>query len=343
MKKRVEKRNNTKKMIIAGGALMGTGALAAAAVTGLRTAADKLFTMAVVNERSNFDNEQNENEQEKHAVVESLGADTEKYKDEIDAGRAWKRSMPFETVYIRSFDKLRLAAEFLTAPDAKGTVILAHGYRSSAEYDFSCAMQYYYEKGYNLLLVHQRAHGLSEGEYITYGVKESRDITDWARWTEGHIGEDKDIFLAGVSMGATTVLMASGLDLPSNVRGIIADCGFTSPRDIFKYIMKKNYHAPSFPLVNMAERVSKKKAGFGFKDADTRKALARNNRIPVLFVHGGGDEFVPIWMTIENYEACNADKEILLVEGAEHAMSYLTDREAYTEALDEFFAEHASR
>jgi len=335
MNRNVEKDSNT-KIIVAAGALFGAGALAAAAAIGLRGAANHMFKTAVVNDREN-----NKKKSEEYKPVIDTNSGLEKYRDEIEAGKAWKRSQPFETVYIRSFDKLRLAAEFLPVQDAKGTVIMVHGYRSSAEHDFSCIMRDYYEKGYNLLLVHQRAHGLSEGEYITYGVKESRDITDWARWIEGHLGEDKDIFLNGVSMGATTVLLASGLDLPSNVRGIIADCGFTSAREIFKHVMKIKYHAPGFPIIGIADRISKKKAGFGFKECDTKKALSRN-RIPVLFIHGTSDDFVPVRMTIENYEACSAEKEILLVEEAGHAMSYLTDREECMRTLDGFFEKYGS-
>ena len=330
MSKNVEKNSNT-KIIIASGVLFGAGALAAATVIGLKSVASHMFKIAVVNDR-----ESSKKKNEEHIDVNEA---LEGYKDEIEASREWKRSQPFETVYIRSFDKLRLAAEFLPAQGAKGTIIMVHGYRSSAERDFACIMRDYYERGYNLLLVHQRAHGLSEGKYITYGVKESRDVTDWARWVEGHLGENVDIFLDGVSMGATTVLMASGLHLPSNVRGIIADCGFTSAREIFKHVMKTKYHAPGFPVIGIADRISRKKAGFSFKECDTRKALARS-RVPVLFVHGTSDEFVPVNMTIENYEACNAAKEILLIEEAGHALSYFVDKEEYLRALDEFFKKY---
>ena len=159
------------------------------------------------------------------AVIARHGREAQ--TEEILAGAALMRDA--EDVFLPSYDGLRLHGQLLQQPGAKGTILLFHGYRSSWIIDFSIVLPYYYSLGYNLLAVDERAHGQSEGVYITFGVHERRDAATWAQYAAMHFGLDHPLFLGGLSMGATTVLLASALELPPSVRGVIADCGFSSP------------------------------------------------------------------------------------------------------------------
>lgn len=133
-------------------------------------------------------------------------------------------------------------------------------------------------------------------------------------------------------MGGATVLMTSGLKLPKNVKAIIADCAFTSAYDVFSHILKRDYHIPKFPIMNLTERMTQKKAGYGYNEVSTLNEVAKTE-IPILFIHGEVDDFVPIWMSEKNYEACNSEKELLIIKNADHAESYYTDTETYENAL----------
>ena len=203
-----------------------------------------------------------------------------------------------------------------------------HGYRAGGLTDFAGLYRFYHEQGYDLLVPFERSHGPSEGRYICFGVKERFDCRDWAEYAVRLAGEDCNLYLSGISMGCATVLMAAGLPLPANVRAIIADCGFTSPKEILKTVLNRDYHLPAFPLMNLTELLTKWRAGFGYSDASTLDAM-RNCRIPVLFIHGEKDTFVPVQMTLDNYMACSAPKELLIVPGAAHAAASLQDPEGY--------------
>lgn len=260
-----------------------------------------------------------------------------KYKDVWDKGKVLFDSLEKEDVWIDSFDGLKLHGIFVKNGDGKKVIIEAHGYRSSAKHDFIAAMPYFYNKGFSFLLIDQRAHGESEGEYITFGVHERLDYRDWVYFAVEKYGDDIEILLHGISMGATTVLMASGLDLPKNVKGIIADSGFISPYEIFVRVLDNTFHAKPFPILNIAEIIANVKANFGFKEASTLEALEVNT-LPVLFVHGEDDDFVPIEMSQMNYDACKSEKEFVRVKGALHACGYLVEREECEKKMDEFLA-----
>ncbi len=266
----------------------------------------------------------------------------QKYADLIREGRAWIENKEHDKVEIESFDGLKLRGRFLPNGDSKKTILLMHGYRSCGKNDFGCVAEYYYSLGFNLLIVDQRAHGESEGRYITFGVRERYDCTGWVKYLNSRIGEDSDIFLDGISMGAATVLMASGLDLPENVRGIIADCGFTSPYDIFCHVLKRDYHLPPFPLIYTTDLLSRIFAGFSFKEYSTVEAM-KKNKLPVIFVHGEDDTFVPARMSIQTHDACTAEKEISIVSGARHGMSYLVDTENCQKKIKAFFERYSTK
>ena len=258
------------------------------------------------------------------------------FKDEWQAGKALYESLAKEDVFMESFDGLKLHGVLLRNGDGKKLIIEVHGFRSSPQHDFIAAFPYFYNKGYSILMIDMRAHGESEGTYITYGVHERCDLRDWVYFAMEKLGTDIEIVLHGISMGASTVLMTSALDLPENVRGIIADSGYTSPYDIFVRVLEHSFHAKPFPILPITQIMAEHKANFGFKDASTLDALEENT-IPVIFVHGEDDDFVPIEMSEANYNACKAEKRFVRVKGALHACGYVVDKAGCERALDEFF------
>lgn len=262
------------------------------------------------------------------------------YVDEILDGAQWFRDQGPERVVIRSRDSLRLVGYFLPAAEARGTLLLVHGYRSSPYIDFGIVYPYFHALGWNILTVFQRAHGESEGKYITFGIRERYDVRDWTLYLADRFGPEHRIVLDGVSMGSTSVLMSLGTGLPENVKCVIADCGFTSPYDEFLHVLKNRLRLPRQPLLFIAELFARCFAGFSFREYSTVTAL-RENRLPVLFVHGEQDSFVPVRFTVENYAACAGEKRLVTVPDAGHGGSYLLAREACQATLREFLETYA--
>lgn len=252
-------------------------------------------------------------------------------KKELDLFTAEKHT-------VISFDGLKLVGNlYRTEGDSKKYIICMHGYRSDSE-DFSGAMGFFMSQGYNVLAVEQRAHGRSEGKWITFGIKERYDALSWCNYLLDTYGSDIKIVLDGLSMGATTVLMAAGLDLPQNVKGIIADCGFTSPWDIVTEVAKRDMHIPKFPLLYLMIPTVKLLCGFGLKDASTVDAV-KNSKLPILFVHGLSDDFVPHEMSLKAYNARPENSRLVSVENATHGMSYVVDEERCKKELGYFLNE----
>ena len=250
------------------------------------------------------------------------------------------KNTPHETVEIISHDGLRLVGHWFENEDPKRIILAAHGWRSSWNRDFGYSFPFLRDEGCSILYIEQRAQGNSEGEYMGFGLTERFDILDWLNWIRERCGMELPVYLAGISMGATTVLMASGLELPSEVKGIIADCGFTSPADIWRHVAKRNMHLP-FLMTDLYSRIlCRRKLGVASNSYSTVDALRTNTTVPVLFVHGQEDSFVPVEMTKRNYEACAAGKEIMIVPGAIHGMSYYVDKERYEEKEKEFVRKH---
>lgn len=245
-------------------------------------------------------------------------------------GRRWLEGMPYINVYIKSFDGLRLYGALLENYSDK-IVICVHGFTGSGKKDFASLAQAYYKNGYNVLLVDNRAHGQSEGKYVGFGVLDRLDLRNWVKYVINRFGSNVQVFLHGISMGAATVLMASSI-MPKNVRGIIADCGFTSVYEIFEYVLKRDYHLPKFPIIYLTNIMSKIRAGYGYKDVNTTAEIARSD-IPILFIHGENDEFVPLWMTMKNYSHCKAYKELFIVRESEHAESHYIDKKGYEKRI----------
>ena len=241
-------------------------------------------------------------------------------------GKEWVTSTPHTEMNIKTFDGLRLHGYYYNGKNSehKNICILFHGYRSNVFHDFCGAAIDYYENGTDMLMVDQRAHGKSEGKYITMGIKESRDCLEWCKYIS-KLYPEANITLCGISMGATTVLMASRLPLPNNVRAIIADCGFTSPFDIVKKVSRdmKLPFMLIYPSMNFSAKIF---GGFKMNELSTTKAMSENTR-PILFIHGTGDKFVPHHMTVECYEKCTSVKKLLLIKDAYHGYSYLFEYE----------------
>ena len=186
-----------------------------------------------------------------------------------------------------------------------------------------------------MLLVDERAHGESEGTYIGFGCLDRLDAMEWIRWVMEKQGEQVQILLHGISMGGATVLMTSGLKLPAQVKGIISDCGFTSAREVFTHVLKHMIHLPAFPMIQLADRINKNRAGYGLEDCNAAREV-RKAKVPILLIHGSADTFVPCSMCETIYENCASPKQKLIVEGAAHAESYYKNTEAYENAMNEF-------
>ena len=248
------------------------------------------------------------------------------------------REQPFEEAVIYSEDGLRLYGKYYHMADKAPVEILFHGYHGMAERDFCGGFWLAREAGHNVLLIDERAHGNSEGHVITFGIRERYDCLGWIRYAIERFGKDVQIVLAGVSMGAATVLMASDLGLPENVKGIIADCGYSSP----KAIIQKRIREIGFPagLVYPIARLGARMFGhFDLEESSPAAALGKC-RVPVLLIHGEADQFVPCEMSWENYRACAAEKRIFTVPEAGHALCYMVDTEGYRKAVKEFLDQY---
>ena len=256
---------------------------------------------------------------------------------ESASGRAfWQASSP-EPVSIRSYDGLTLRGEYLARPDSLRTVICVHGYRASGIGNFAPVLPVLADMGCDILLIDQRACGASGGDAITFGMKERYDVLAWCRWLTDERGCTHPVFLDGISLGCSTVLMASDLDLPENVRGVIADCGYTSAYEIIASVMKKVLKIPPGPLMPLLQLASRIELGMPL-DAVSAEDCVRRTRIPVLFAHGEQDHFVPVEMGKRNYAACASRKWLLLSPDAAHGESWLKSREEYTKLILELFA-----
>ena len=255
---------------------------------------------------------------------------------------AWFEAQNPQELEATSFDGLKLSASLLEADAAKGVAILMHGFHSEPLREFATIARLYHDEGYTVILPYHRAHGKSEGRYLTFGVKERRDCATWVEVAARLYGEGCDIFLHGISMGCATVLMASGLDLPANVRGIVADCGFTSPYDITYWTcLQRGIERPQGAM-KLCGVFSRHLAGFDLAEYSTLDAMEVNTT-PVLFITGTEDKRVPMEMTMRNYEACAAPKELLLIEGSPHAINYFWDAPKYNSALLAFLKQYGTQ
>lgn len=256
------------------------------------------------------------------------------YKDMVTEGLAYIESHEHESVTVTSFDGLKLHGIYVPTPNARAAILCFHGYRSEGLQDFAPMPEYYNSLGLNVLIVDQRACGKSEGKYTTFGILERQDVITWARYMDERLG-GMPLLLDGISMGASTVMLAAELPLPASVQGIIADCGFTSPWDIIAHCGKQWFRIKPFPLVHILSGVSRVIFGGGYRSCSTLTSLAKST-LPLLLLHGADDDFVPAYMSEQNYESAAGYKRKLIVPGAGHGLSYLVDQKRCQQELKDF-------
>ena len=245
-----------------------------------------------------------------------------------------------EDVYILSTNNgnLKLHAYEINANENSDVwAIVIHGYtvKGSTMTGFA---KVFTQKGYNVLMVDLRGHGMSEGDYIGMGIHDRLDIMDWINYLIDKNVKSK-IMLFGISMGAATTMATTGEELPSNVKLAISDCGYTSVWDEFSYQLKRLFDLPEFPILYAASAVCKIRAGYSFKEVSIIEQV-KKSKTPILFIHGSEDDFVPFKMLNEVYEAATCEKEKLVVEGAGHGMSWATDTELYWSTIDSFIEKY---
>ena len=272
-------------------------------------------------------------------TIKMAGTDWSQYAEILAKRKEFMLAQPHEDVYQSSFDGLKLHATYFPAINdkvkKKRVVICFHGYTSKGMSDFTGLSDYYFRQGYAMLHPDARSHGSSEGTYIGFGCLDRKDALQWINWVIEKCGQDVEILLHGISMGGATVLMAGGLDLPSQVKGIVSDCAFTSAKEVFTHVLNSMYHMPAFPIIAGADFVNKRLAGYGMDECNAKREVTKV-KVPVLFIHGSNDTFVPCKMCHEIYDCCVTPKKKLIVEGAAHAESYFKDMKAYEQMLDEF-------
>lgn len=245
-----------------------------------------------------------------------------------------------EDRWLTSHDGLTLHGLYLAQPqESHKYAVICHGYGSIPQFGGGFASRFY-DRGYNVLAPAARAHERSEGRYTGMGWLERRDIVDWVD-TLVEQDPDAEIVLFGVSMGGATVMMTAGeADLSPSVKCVIEDCGYSSVWDEFAEQLDQMFGLPTFPVLDAASLVTRIRAGYGFKEASAAEQLEKTS-LPILFIHGEEDTFVPYRMLDVVYSACaSPDKEKLSVPGAGHGESAGTDPELYWSTVDAFLAKY---
>ncbi|MCC8153636.1 MAG: alpha/beta hydrolase [Tannerellaceae bacterium] len=238
--------------------------------------------------------------------------------------------------FITAADGARLHALYIrSAQDSPNTALIVHGYTDNAIRMLMIGHLYNRELGYNVLLPDLRAHGKSDGKYIRMGWKDRLDVIRWIDVAKNMYGDTTRMVIHGISMGAATTMMTSGENLPDNIKCFVEDCGYTSVWDEFAYKLKAEYGLPAFPLLYTTSLYCRIKEGWSFKEASALKQVQKCN-LPMFFIHGDKDTYVPTWMVYDVYEAKQGDKELWVVPGVEHAVAYWDFTDEYVERTKEF-------
>ena len=263
------------------------------------------------------------------------------YNDENlnDAQKWLEEKSNYSDKYIESYDKLQLHSYVVTQNSNKWAIVV-HGYGGSGKL-MSDKSKYFYDMGYNVLIPDLRGHGKSEGDYIGMGWKDRLDIISWINFIIKE-NPNAEIVLHGTSMGAATVLMTSGENLPSNVKAIVADCAYTSAWDEFSYQLETYLKVPSYYILNVTNMVTKLKAGYSLKEASALECVKKAT-VPILFIHGDKDKFVPYSMMDKLYDATNSPKEKLTIDGGEHANSDLVSPFLYWLTVEDFLNQYVTQ
>ena len=261
--------------------------------------------------------------------------DSSEFLEMMEKGKAFLYSADTKEVSIEADDGTLLMGHLLPCENEKRLIIAMHGWRSSWVQDFGAIAKFWHKNGCSVLFCEQRGQGLSGGDYMGFGLMERYDCAKWVSFAREE-GFTCPIYLAGLSMGAATVLMAANLGIEDEVAGIMADCAYTSPHAIWKHVVENNLRLSYGLFGRIADDMCRKKIQVGSKDFSTVDAMLEN-KIPTLFIHGSDDHFVPVEMTYENYKACASEKKLLIVPGADHGMCYFQNKEEYEKVMLDFF------
>lgn len=266
----------------------------------------------------------------------------EVYREDMVAWTKSIRAMKHEDVEITSFDGLTLRGKYYEHNPDSPLEILFHGYKGNAERDLCGAVERAFAVNRNALIVDHRASGRSDGHVISFGVNERRDCLGWIDFAIKKFGPDVKIVITGISMGAATVMMAAGEDLPENVISILADCGYTSPKEIICKVVK-DMKLPVkllYPFIRLGAWLYGR---FDLEEASPIEAMKKCT-VPIVFVHGDADDFVPYDMSARLYDVCTSEKKRLItVKGAGHGLAYPKDREGYVNQLNAIYDEWCIR
>ena len=260
-------------------------------------------------------------------IYEEFHGDIIRWQDSL-------RGMSAECVETISFDGLTLRGKYYEYATGAPLEIMFHGYKGNSVRDLCGAVERCFNLGRNALIVDQRAHGESEGHVITFGYKERLDCLTWIKFATERFGDDQKILITGISMGASTVLMAAGEPLPKNVISVLADCPFSSTKGIICKVMQ-DMHLPSklfYPFVRLGAILF---GGFDPNKCEPIEAVKRC-KIPIIFIHGDSDSFVPCYMSEEMYEVCPTEKAIFVAKGAGHGLAFLKDADGYYRSVRDF-------
>ncbi|SFB21275.1 hypothetical protein SAMN04488072_1103 [Lentibacillus halodurans] len=254
--------------------------------------------------------------------------------------RTWVDEQDFDEWTITSYDGIKLKGYFLEAEQPSNkVVVMAHGYLGNAM-DMGLFGQYYYEeKGYNIFTADARGHGASDGDYIGFGWHDRKDYVDWIDRIIKVYGKDTEIILHGISMGAATMLMTAGEELPDNVKAVIADSPYTSVHDMFAYQMDRMFHLPSFPFLPSTSMVTELRAGYSLKEASALEQVKKAD-VPILYIHGNADTFVPASMSETLYENTKSKADLMTVNNAGHGEPFVVAKEKYIDRLNTFLAHY---
>ena len=259
------------------------------------------------------------------------------YKPHHEQMRTWikqVRAMPHENVSVVSFDGLTLRGKYYEHKAGAPVELMFHGYHGTSERDLCGGVERCFALGRNALLIEQRGSGTSDGRVISFGINERKDCLKWIEFALARFGKDVQIILTGISMGGATVLMAAGEKLPENVVYVLADCPYSSAREIICKSIKEMKLPPKivYPFVRLGARLF---GGFSLEETSPLQAM-KTCKTPVIFLHGDTDDFVPFTMSERLYEACQTKKKLVKITGAGHGLAYPCDIEGYLKAVREF-------